>query len=244
MIVFPAYFGAASRPTAASYTATPVNFDGTNDYLTRGAGMTGAVDSKLWTGSFWFRRTGTIGEQRIMTMPSSASVVFFVNSTNLLRFFSRDAIGNLALDINAGAVTDSDWHHVMWSFDQADTAKRHLYLDGVSTINVVAYANLAHDFTSTDFSIGANSVGTSKFNGDLADLQVWFGVYVDLSQAANRELFAVGGAPVDPAVAAAALGDPIIKLTGATDTWHINQGPGGGFTENGALTDGTGPIFF
>lgn len=31
--------------------------------------------------------------------------------------------------------------------------------------------------------------------------------------------------------------DPLVFFSGATASWHTNQGSGGGFTENGALTD-------
>src|SRR3546814_7073174 len=30
---------------------------------------------------------------------------------------------------------------------------------------------------------------------------------------------------------------PLVFLSGATASWHTNKGTGGGFTENGALTD-------
>ena len=50
-------FAAPSADGAPAYAANPVNFDGTNDYLTRGATLTGAADSKLMTISVWVRRT-------------------------------------------------------------------------------------------------------------------------------------------------------------------------------------------
>ena len=40
-----------------SYIAVPVNFDGTNDYLSRGGGLTDAADTPNFTISLWFRVT-------------------------------------------------------------------------------------------------------------------------------------------------------------------------------------------
>ena len=72
----------------------------------------------------------------------------------------------------------------------------------------------------------------------MADLMMWPGTYLDFSVEANRRLFiSAAGKPVDPAVAVAALGTPIVRFSGPTASWHTNKGSGGGFTENGALTD-------
>src|SRR3546814_310645 len=50
--------GSASA-AAAVYQPQGVNFDGTNDYLTRGGDLTGNADSKLVTGAFWFMFTAS-----------------------------------------------------------------------------------------------------------------------------------------------------------------------------------------
>jgi hypothetical protein len=132
----------------------------------------------------------------------------------------------------------------MWSVDMADDTKRHLYADGALDMDPLDFnEGETLDFTVSDWSVGGSPTGTQKFSGDIADLQFWIGVYVDLSQASNREIFINGGQPVDPAVAELALGEPKIQLVGqATAGWETNTGSGGGFTENGALTDGTEPV--
>ena len=89
------------------------------------------------------------------------------------------------------------------------------------------------------------SSGSNKFNGDLADFWLDPGTYIDLSDPANRRKFrdasgnpvylgADGSKPTGTA--------PDIFLSGNTEDWHTNKGTGGGFTENGALTDSAMPI--
>jgi len=224
------------------YSANPVNFDGTNDYLTRGGGLTGAADSKLFTGSIWARRASASGVWETVSMLTNGGINIFYFTDNSFLITAANAAAELILNIGTSVINDTDWHHFMWSVDLVDTGKRHLYVDGVSDLLVFTYTNDTIDFTTADCFVGADEFAGTKMAADVADLQMWDGVYVDLSVAANRRLFIQHGRPVNPATAAASLGSPIILLSDATNTWHTNDGSGGGFTENGALTDGTGPV--
>ena len=231
-------------PTAAApYEANPVDFDGTNDYLTRDAGLTDAADSKLLTGSFWYKKDVNNSAQRLFVANSFDFGIQFT-AGNALQIVAEDLSGNQDLNVTDTGHTDTtSWHHVMFSFDMADTGNRHVYLDGADAApSYDTYNNDTLDFTQANWAVGATTTAGAKYNGQLADLAMWFGVYVDLSQEANRELFIVDGKPVDRTIPAAALGTPIVALGGPTDSWHTNDGSGGGFTENGALTDGTGPV--
>lgn len=232
----------SSDMTGDGYFANPVAFDGTNDYLTRGADYTDGADSKLWTGSLWFRRTGGEGAgQRIVEATSTGIVVDF-QGDNTFRVFARNAANANILSITTSAVTGTAWHHVMWSVDLSSTSLRHLYLDGASDLTAVAYTNDTMDLTRAEHSVGASVTGTSKLNANLADVQMWFGEYIDLSVSANRRLFLADGMPISPGIARAALGAPILRLSGPTADWHTNKGTGGGLTETGALTAGTGIV--
>ena len=75
----------------------------------------------------------------------------------------------------------------------------------------------------------------------MADVWLRFGgAVIDFSVEANRRQFiSAEGKPANPA------GWPAggqVQLHGALDDWHVNKGSGGGFTENGALLAGTGPV--
>jgi hypothetical protein len=228
------------------YIAGAVDFDGTNDYLTRGAGLTGAADSKLWTGSLWINSDAdglfymliaastTVGG-------STLRIFVYKGTTNRLIVSGRNPAGTTIVDIQSAAnsIEAADgWVHAMWSCDLADTAKRHVYINDADQTAIATYTNDTIDFTWADWSIGALPNGTDKLNGQLADVLMWPGVYVDLSVATNRRLFiSAAGKPVEQTAATTVLGTPAIWLSGPTVDWHTNKGGGGGFTENGALTD-------
>lgn len=224
------------------YQANGVNFDGTNSYLARGADLTGNANSDLFSGSFWFRRSSAGTNQRVFRSSSNGAVAIF-NINNFLQVTGVNTTPATVLDIRTATAYDdtSIWHHAMWSVDLSDAAKRHLYVDGQDQLTVNTYTTgQTIDFTQSDHGIGAASNGTLPFGGDLADLWVAPGQYVDLSIESNRHKF------IGPNGGAVDLGSdgstptgvaPLVFLSGGTSTWHTNKGTGGGFTENGALTD-------
>jgi hypothetical protein len=239
-------------PAAAAalrYRANAVSFDGANDYLTRGAGLTGAADSKLVTFSFWINKHGSDGAtERVL---ASAHTVGGADNLTRISKGNTDDIGfigrnttdtgnaiSVTSSANVAEITDG-WVHAMGSFDVSDTAKRHLFINDVADLaTVVAYNDTEIEFTLGDWSIGADPDATNKLNGDLGDVLLWPGVYVDLSLEANRRLFVSADLkPIDPAIAIAALGAPLVRLSGPTVDWHTNKGTGGGFTVHGALSD-------
>lgn len=235
-------------PRPISYRAPAVNFNGTDTYLTRGAGLTGAADSKLVTGSFWVKHAVDDVEERYIagaTTVGGATIAGFrpfrFNTNNSLVVFGANAANTAILNIQSSvdSMAAGVWRHGMYSVDMADTAKRHLYINDVSDLDsVTTYTDDTLDFTLADWAIGARVNAANKLNGDMADFLLWPGVYVDLSVEANRRLFiSAAGKPVRPQVAEDALGTPLVALYGPTASWHTNKGSGGGFTENGALAD-------
>ena len=223
----------------AGYTAQGVQFDGTNDYLSKNTDLTGNANSKLWTVSFWFNKDVSV-EDKIYGADLD-KVIINMASNDKIQVKARDVSNNTDLNISsATAISKNAWHHCLFSVDMANTANRHLFIDDVDDLLVSTYNNDTLDFTQPVHSIGATAAGAFKWGGDLADVWIDFGRYVDFSIVANRRLFITAGlCPVD-------LGDdgsipfsaaPIMYFSGATAAWHTNKGDGGGFTENGALTD-------
>ena len=228
-----------------AYTANPVRFDGSSDVLINGADLSGSADTKLWTGSVWTRRISIGVEHNIAFGVGIAYQVRFTGG-NVFHVFGENAAGSTILSITStNTITNTAWHHFLWSVDMTDVAKSRIYIDDVAetTIVLIAFTNDIIDFTITDHSIGGRTNAANKINAELADLQMWFGVYSDFNTTANRRNFiSASGAPVDPVTAAAALGTPIVLMSGATSSWHTNDGSGGGYTLTGALTDGTVPL--
>jgi len=231
---------------AAPYAANGVNFDGTNDYLERGADLTGAADSKLFSGSIWFKRGDTGSTDNVLTGALRRHEIFF-HSGNSFRIVVKNSGGAGVLEIRSATTFTSTavWYHVMWSVDMTDSGKRHFYVDGADDSPTwTKYINDTLDFTETNHAFGSRVGGANKTNACFADPWFAFGQYIDLSVAANRLKFYNAGSPVDlgsdgstPTGTAA-----IIFFSGVTAGWETNDGSGGGFTENGALTDcGTDP---
>ena len=227
------------------YYANAVNFDGSNDYLSRGANLTGAADSKQITG-VWWHNGGDNTNDTILNWSLTASFARFLlirrggGAGHVIRCRASNAAASaFALDVDGDQAVNAaaGWVCIMWSFDLSDTGKRHIYTnDTANSLSVTSYANESIPFSSADdFLVGYNG---AYWTGDCGGCQLWTGVYLDLSTEANRRLFIdANGKPVSPGIARAALGTPIVELAGPTSDWHTNRGSGGGFTETGALTD-------
>ena len=224
----------------APYIPNAVHFDGVTDHL--GPDTLSLGDSKLWSGSFWIRSNSEIA-QKIIYLGSGRQIVWRKDgAADQIWFFGRNDANAAILDIRTTPpVAVSDWYHVAFSFDMSDTAKRHVYINDVASITtVLIYTDDIINFDS-DYTIGQEgSFALEMFDGDMADF--WFdsGTYIDLSVAANRRQFIdANGWPVDLGTdgSKATGAVPDIYLSGDTAAWHTNKGTGGGFTENGALTD-------
>ena len=228
-----------------SYRSNGVNFTGaTPDYWTRDADMTGHSDGKLLTGSLWTKFASDGVVMRIFTGVTSLAgnvrtYAIGKLASNKIQVLGYNAAAAKILDIRATTATaaSAGWTHHMFSADLGNAAE-HLYRDDVSDLTSNTLTDDSIDFTGGDLGIGARPDASQPMNGDIADLMVWPGVYLDLSVQDNRRLFIdADGKPVNPAVAVASLGNPILMFHGKTDgivSAHLNKGSGGGMTINGA----------
>lgn len=223
----------------AAYTPYAVSFDGVNDHLVTGA-LTAVADSKSATGSFWVRRTGGIGVQQRIYRATGNDFTIFFRADNTIRIYGRDNSGNNDIIFDSTlAIADSNWHHVLFSFD-TNAGNARIYIDGTNvTAGGATVVNDLINFDTTEHRIGADSGPAQLLNADIADF--WFDIntYMDLSVAGNRSKFRdSSGNPVflgtDGSGPTGAV--PEVFLSGTPGAWHTNKGTGGGFTLNGALT--------
>lgn len=224
----------------------PVTFDGTNDYLTRGSSLTGAVDSKYALVSYFWRQNGGAGSLQFLMTDALGRFTIRKNTNGTIRIILRSAAGgSFQADTALTPAIDGLWHHYLWAInmDHYTTTPVVLYINGnAQTLTVIDAAGspFAIDFTDTDFAIGASVSGASKLNGDLAAVYVNTAQTLDITDQANRLLFLTSiGTPE-------ILGDagdiptgtaPTIYLDGSPATFADNRGAGGRFTVHGALTD-------
>lgn len=225
----------------SKYVPNAVVFDGTNDNL-QSSTLTNSSDSKRGTVSVWVKPNSLATNQKI-----HANTSYMMNiqvwTSGRVSFFGKEPDGAsiiLNMDSNSGLFDPGSWHHILASWDMSDPNKRNIYINGADEFNAAAtYIDDLIDYTQ-GVAIGSDTVGNDKVDGSIADLWFSYGSYIDLSVEANRRKFidengdpvylgADGGIPTGSA--------PDIFLSGDTDNWHTNKGTGGGFTENGALTD-------
>ena len=226
--------------TVTGYAPVPVAFDGTNDYLLRGADLTGAANSKNGLISLWFKRTGGAGDRQRIWQSNGGYIDLQFSTSNKVHVQGYNAAGSKVLDIETtDTVALGRWHHFMASWN--GTAQ-HVYLDGLENKTSTTNIDEAIDLTHSDWAFGAAEDTNSKSTAEYADF-IFDNTYLDLSSSSNRDLFILSGAPVNPGSdgsTAVVAGSPLVYMNqNALASWHTNSGTGGGFTENGALTAGT-----
>lgn len=219
------------------------DYDGTNDYATRGANLTGAADGKQGTFSFWFRVDGGAGTRRTIfsTWMGTAFVQFELNTSNKFVVFGDTGGATQLSLITAGtfAADGATWHHAMVSYDLATPGARHVYIDGVSDLVQLVFNNATLDYTTGNAAVGALPTdGSLKWNGALSEIYGHMGVsaYIDLSVEANRRKFIT--AQGKPAFLGTNGEIPLgvqPLLYAPTGNPVTNAGSGGNFTLTGAL---------
>jgi hypothetical protein len=226
---------------AGGFTVGAIDFDGTNDYLTRGADLTGLADGKQGTLSVWLRIDGGNGtDRRILTNTSqrfavvrSSANVFLINGNN------SAGAGILTLTTLNTYTAGASWIHLLASWDLAAGAA-HLYINDTSDVDSNSTVNDTIDYASGNVAVGAAVAGGNPWHGAMAEL--WFaGTYMDLSSSSNRRKFIdANGNPVDLGYTGAIPTgtQPALFLRSAigqaASVFATNKGAGGNFTVNGA----------
>lgn len=239
-----AYFNGGLPVTTTGAVAATIpgatDFDGST-YATRGADLDGIADGKQGIFSCWFQLDNADGTSaQFMANSNTRISILRINSDNTIAFLAQSSAPATILNMRtASAVTSgSGWRHIMASWDMTDTAKRHIYLDGVQSESFTTHTNTDIDYTTGNYSIGALVTSGSRFNGCLS--QIFFHTsYLDLSSDSNRLKFrSAAGSPVSlGADGSLPLGaQPLIYFPEGDPT--DNKGSGGNFSvAAGALTD-------
>lgn len=159
-----------------------------------------------------------------------------------MELWLREADGTGVVEVHSTiSVNDGLPHKIVFSFDATDPAKRHFQIDDVERGNWITYNDALIDFTRSTHGFGSTQGGASIFNGDLGDFLLCYNRYHDLSIESERLKFSGPDYAVDHGPDGSdSLGYiPDFWLTGDLDTWHLNQGGAGGWTENGTLLQGS-----
>ena len=116
-----------------SYVPNGVQFDGSTISFTHSSPLTDVVDGKTFTGSFWYQND-EFGSEIVIQSDGAAFMIKAQDwgSGPRLTFRTENEAGTVLMQYEVDAPEDADWHHVLFSFDQANPANNRLYLDGVS----------------------------------------------------------------------------------------------------------------
>lgn len=234
-----------------------VTFDGITTYLSKSSDYTGNSDSSTGIVSFWFRIEGTANKtwyvlgsdanstggfsvQRLSGAGGSFTAPYGFNIS-----LASNASNRFQFGTTAGFTSSSAWHHLLasWNTNASSGARTsHLYIDDVSdrVTNIDTGSAFNADYTQSTHSVAADTAGSEKFYGDLAEVYFAPGQYLDFSNSANRRKF------ITDALKPVELGStgqfptgvaPILYLSGSKDTFATNKGTGGGMTITGTLID-------
>jgi hypothetical protein len=236
-------FSSNASQVSAVTQAEAIDFDGTNDYLSRASDLTGNTDGKTFTLSFWVwpptvsgTRWQVVCNTGVFPQQFSFSIV-----NNSGQFRGYDTSGNVVLQGSfISGWEQQTWNHVLVSFNLASTSQRWAYVNDIDVGGSFnAYVNTNIDFTNGGWYVGSNSASTDIYQGRLSNVYL-DKTYRDLSITANRRLFVT--ADLKPAAGQAAL-NPIIYLTMSDPSSPgLNTGTGGNFTLTGTVArSGRGP---
>jgi hypothetical protein len=222
--------------------AEAVDFDGTNDYLSRASDFTGNADGKTFTFST-FLYVPSLANFRVLYLTGASSNFYFlIDGAGKINLIGKNAAGSQILSATLGDGFSVDtWYHVLISVDLANVANRSVYINDVSSTAVWStYTNDSINFTNAVHRVAVDAAGTASiFKGRLAHVFLDY-TYRDLSDSANRRLFI--DADGFPASGQASL-SPILYLPmDDPDTVAVNAGTGGDMTLNGTIArSGRGP---
>jgi hypothetical protein len=223
------------------YVADFVTFDGTNDYIERGADLSGNADGQLGILSAWLKSNGDGTTQWIYIDGVAGYIKLEKDSSNkiIIRLANSSNSTIMNLKSTTAYTTSSGLIHVLAAWDLANQIA-YLYIDDVDdeSIGDSIAVNDTIDYTRTNHYIGGSPVG-NRFDGCISEFYFNMAEFLDISVEANRRKFInAAGDPVDlgsdgstPTSTA-----PIVYQNGDFTNFETNQGTGGNFTVTGALT--------
>jgi len=234
---------AAAGNTPAGDLAAAIDFDGTNDYLSRSSDMTGNTDSKTFTFSCWIYKKSDLSYSIFNNRNATGFQVFAASQTKITTL-GRNADGTFVLNMqnSASVMSLNTWTHVLIAIDLSNSANRSIYINDVdktSLFSFSSYVNDTIDFTQSDHFV-ATLIGTAvKFDGRLSNVFLDY-TYRDLSVTNNRRLFITeDGKPAD---GQAGLNPIMYMPLDDPEDIGYNAGTGGDFTVNGVMArSGRGP---
>jgi len=236
--------------------------------ISRSSALTGAINSSQLVVSFWAAPQSNANSQYVI-YGNNQLRIYFTNGKLWVIIYDSSSTNSLWLNTTAN-VADGALHHYAISVDTnyaAGAKKYQIAVDSNLQTLTVTDSNPAFtiDLTNANyypFYVGNTNNQLSGLTGDLGELYVEQGVYLDFSVAANVQKFrTIGGYPANLTAndesnsynAKLPLGtsrdanydtNALIYLTigegNLVSQWSVNYGAGGTFTQFGTLYRSSG----
>lgn len=170
-----------------------IDFDGTNDYLSRSSDLVGNADGKAFTFSAWvWIDSAANGGQWVITNENQRFYLSYANGgTTDIVLIANNTANSAVLQFDAtSGFADKSFNHILISVDLTSSANRAVYINGAPfAVSWTHYANDSIDFTRAGWGVGARQDGvTAKMKGRLSHLFLAY-EYIDLSIESNRRIF-------------------------------------------------------
>jgi len=237
-MTLPTYLKAAAGNSAiAGEVAEAIDFDGTNDYLSRSSDLTGNTDSSAMTFSAWIWLSSSTSYQYFYAARNRFTVGTVSNTTFEVNAYDSSGIAIKRFTVSSPDIAKDTFVHFCCSFNTLNI--RAAVNDVVASLSVSVNNSGTVDFTQTQHFIGRDLSGATLYGGRLSNVFLDY-TYRDLSVTANRRLFVT--ADLKPAADQASL-NPILYLPLNDPTAPgANAGTGGDFTLTGTIArSGRGP---
>jgi hypothetical protein len=192
-------------PSGGSLNDFPVGagcFRG-DQYLNRGADLTGNANSKVCTLSFWFKY-GSWGARGVIHEFGGAWNSVYFDTDDRITFVANDVSGSLAPVYMKSSVVPRDhvWHHYVFAFSLGTTNITRCYVDGVNVpgANQSAPTNTVIGWAGRGAYILGRSYDTDTYYqvGSLAEFYFNNKEFVDVSIPSNMAKFRnAAGKPVN-----------------------------------------------
>ncbi len=222
-----------SAPAPSLPTPALVTFDGTDDYLTRGGGLTGAADGQFVAG--YFKGSTLTGGSEIFSDGPARTRIRY--NTSRFAFNFRDPAGATvaAVSSNSTGLEDGVVREFWFTYDAA-LGVASLSIDGGAN-DAAAWSTMNTgiiDCTQSNWALGALASGTQKWDGSIERFALWLPPSLagfDVESASDRSAMADHTNNSVNSVSA------IVDFFGAAADWNAgtNFGSGGGFTMNGSV---------
>jgi hypothetical protein len=207
--------------------AKGVNFNGATTLATSSTAtaMTGAVDSKKWIISFWFRATANSGWFSLFggTLSRGFAIGRTADGAGYYLIGADSAAENAATVIaNAAPPAAGVWHHVIATADPSGTPVRQCFINGVDQEGTLGFAQNANNvnFAVADTWRVGSSPGYNFTNGDIAELYMAANQSMVLNTTNVQKFRSAAGRPVD-------LGTNGATPTGTAPTLYFSVRSGG-----------------